>query len=152
VSLRGTGHEHGSYRMVNYDFINLSLCKEVDGVPKPDVYISFESSLSAFCFSKILSESEEIENLLSESEAKRSEAKRSEATWKFSERKRSEPTFRNFRFFAFFAFSLLSQESNYNAKHCNDPKTQGLSDIDTNMLIPNEYSIFRREDCNVHNK
>jgi hypothetical protein len=71
VSLRGTGHEHGSYRMVNYDFINLSLCKEVDGVPKPDVYISFESSLSAFCFSKILSESEEIENLLSESEAKR---------------------------------------------------------------------------------
>jgi hypothetical protein len=138
VSLRGTGHEHGSYRMVNYDFINLSLCKEVDGVPKPDVYISFESSLSAFCFSKILSESEEIENLLSESEAKRHGNFPSESEANLP--------------FEIFAFSLLSQESNYYAKHCKDPKTRGLSDIDTNMLIPNEYSIFRREDCNVHNK
>ena len=46
--MRGTGHEHGFYRIVNYDFINLSLFKEVDGVPIPDVFISFESFFSAY--------------------------------------------------------------------------------------------------------
>jgi hypothetical protein len=91
--------------MVNYDFINLSLCKEVDGVPKPDVYISFESSLSAFCFSKILSESEEIENLLSESEAKRSDME----IFRAKAKRTYLSKFSLFRFFRFFAFIARKQ-------------------------------------------